>query len=146
MTDAQTHDVLNAECRTFTRYLAGVDAPPDVLAAYRKAHQVSGLGRWKGPVDDLLITIARRGIWCARAADGYASLFARASFLRQKLILLVAILESRGETARILDTARPGSRAGWMLRVIGQAWASIVRLGLVALMIALLRIWRGLTR
>ena len=112
-------DALDAECRLFARYLADLEAPADVLAAYRQAHDVSPVevSRVSPALDRSLLTISRWGPGFARGADAYAAICARGSTLRRKLVLLVAILEARGETSAALDSARAGSRALWCVEL-----------------------------
>ena len=99
----------------FCRYLIGSDPTAYVVDTYCGAKE---LKRASSSASDVaLLEVARRGPWLARAADAYASVFARRSTLRRRLILLMAILESVGTTSEILDTADAGSRA----RVVGRS-------------------------
>jgi hypothetical protein len=140
-------DLLATECTTFIKYLVGRSAPPDVVAAYQQAHEVSAVERaGRAPsLDRSLLRLARVGPASARVADAYAAVFARASVLRRKLVLLVAILESRGETAPMLDTAHPGPRARWFLEVGLRAIASVLMLCIAALVILPLTLWYRLS-
>ncbi len=135
--------VLAAECEIFVQYLAGRGAPPDVVAGYQRAHEVSAVepsGRSLA-LDRALLQLARSGTFGARAADAYAAVFARDGALRRKLVLLVAILESRGDTASALDTARPGSRLLWFFEVGVRATASLLMLCVAAGVILPLSSW-----
>jgi hypothetical protein len=141
-------DTLAAECLTFSRYLIGRDAAPDVVAAYRKAHHVSPVDESVVPaaLDAALLTVARWGPGFARVADGYAAVFAKASRLRRKLVLMVAILESRGATAALIDTATPGSTGAWVAEVSARFATGACRLGLALLLIPAVRVWHRLVR
>jgi hypothetical protein len=144
MADGARVDALALECRTFTQYLVGADPAADVVAAYHRAHVVTAVapaGASSRPLDRALLRVARLGPVCTRAADSYAAAFARSTVLRRKLVLLVAILESRGETASTIDSADPGGRAAWMFRVGAQITASALMLALAALVIIPLRLW-----
>jgi hypothetical protein len=143
MTDARRVEMLAAECRIFTRYLIGIDAPSEVLADYQRAHEVSAVeaGGAEQPLDRALLRVARMGPLCARASDCYAAAFARASLLRRKLVLLTAIFESRQKTAAIFDSAVPGSRSAWVCEVAARAGMSALMGCFAALVILPLRLW-----
>lgn len=138
--------LLAAECGVFCRYLVDGDAPPDVVAAYQRAHERGTVeaGVVSSPVDRALLRLARTAPSLTRVADAYAAVFAGAGLLRRKLVLLLAILESRGPTAAALDTARPGSRVVWVaeLAVLGCVW--LMRVVIAALLVAPLWLWYGL--
>jgi hypothetical protein len=143
----QDRDVLALECDVFCRYLLGRRPGSDVAAAYHRAHAVGSVQRIEPTVlDRALLDIARVGPALAHAADAFASVARRPSLLRRKLVLLVAILESHGSSAAVLDTARPGSRLWWTVRLIGQVafWTLSVVAG-AALVIARYA-WLRLTR
>jgi len=138
-------DRLDDECTVFVKYLTGAEPAPDVLAAYRRAHEVSAVVADHATLRSLesaLLQVARIGPAYARLADSYAGAFARASVLRRKLVLLVAILESRGATAAALDTATPGSRAMWILETSARVAVSAVLVLLATLIILPVRLLR----
>jgi hypothetical protein len=118
MHEVREGEALAAECRVFCRYLLGRDAPPDVVDAYCRAHE----GGCAGP--GLALTALDRAAVCARG-----------SVLRRKLVLLVAILESRGSTAAALDTAVPGSRLAWLAGAAASAAGWAVAAGAGALVV-----------
>lgn len=76
------------------RYLTGVAPDAYVTEKYCLAHERTTHYELYGAFDRLLLSVALRGKFLARVADSYASVAARRSALRRKLILLVAILES----------------------------------------------------
>ena len=130
------------ECRVFCRYLADRTPPDEVLTAYRRAHQsgivdVDAVG---SPVDAALLRIARRGRFLTRAADAYAVTFAKSSLLRQKLVLLLAILESCGSTNAAVDTVVPGSRVRWAMSIFLNVVVFAAGLCLVAVAVVPARI------
>jgi len=100
---------LAAEADAFCRYLTGHAAPRYVRLKYVEAHVVGASPDRGASFDDVLVALARRGSTRARLADAYAAVFSRAGTLRRKLILLVAILESTGETANVVDSPDAGS-------------------------------------
>ena len=91
------------ECRVFCNYLTSTDPTEYVNGVYSGAAELARGA--SAPSDMALLQIARRGPSFARAADAYASVFARRGTLRRRLILLTAILESVGTTSEILDSA-----------------------------------------
>jgi hypothetical protein len=93
---------LDAECRAFTRYL--IRQAPDryTVARYQVGHHAIPFRR-SGPrdaVDGMLVLFASRGGWRVRVADAYARVFRPHGVLRQKLTLLLAILENAPATHR----------------------------------------------
>ena len=92
-------------------------------------------------LDRALLHVAHWGPGFARAADAYAGAFARPSILRRKLVLLAAILESRGETARLLDTAHPGSRLILIAELVARGGLVVLLVTLALLLLAPLRLW-----
>jgi hypothetical protein len=143
MSESSHFEQLGTECHVFTRYL--IDAAPasEVVAAYRRAHEVSSVAPRGSlrPLDRALLRVARMGPRCARAADGYAAAFAKGSVLRRKLVLLVAILESRQHSAVLLDTAEPGSRAAWVFTVGLRMAGCVVAVCFAALVVVPLYSW-----
>jgi hypothetical protein len=130
-------EVLAAECDVFCRYLLGQAPVSDVVAAYQRAHDVGSVRRLEPTVlDRALLDIARLGPALVHAADAFASVAARPSLLRRKLVLLLAILESRGSSAAVLDTVQPGSRVLWLAGLAGHAarWALAVVAGAALVM------------
>ena len=86
----------------FTRYLAGKDPSDYERLKYREGHRAIPY-RLKGDEDAMdvaLAVIARRGTLRARMADAYARVFRPHGVLRQKLTLLLAILENSPDSHR----------------------------------------------
>ena len=108
------HTDADSECRVFCRYLIGSDPTEYVIDTYCGAKELKTAS--SGASDVALLEVARRGPWLARAADAYASVFARRSTLRRRLILLMAILESVRASSDVLDTADAGSYARFVGR------------------------------
>jgi hypothetical protein len=133
---------LAAECQQLTAYLLGVSADPHVTAAYVRAHRYPGLepGTRHDERDRALMRLAGLGTSGMRAADAYSALLAKDSLLRRKLAVLVAILESRGDSAARLDTATGTSLPVWGVMVAFQAAACAVRIAAVVCALPLLRL------
>jgi hypothetical protein len=125
MTDPRRADAtLEREAMVFGRYLLGVPVDRPVVAKYRQAHERSDvLGSGVTRFDEVLVNLASRGVFAAGLCDAYASRLRREGSLRRKLVLLTAILESRGDSARRLDGVDPTSRvvllAKLFLRMLG---------------------------
>lgn len=137
MGDLLNRALLAAECQVFCRYLLEQNAAADVVAAYQRAHEVGSIETApRSALDLALLRVARIGPAFTRATDAFAAVAATSSVLRRKLILLIAILESRGPTATAIDTAVPGSRVSWMLAVAWHAGLSVLYACLAALLVA----------
>ncbi|HMB70433.1 MAG TPA: hypothetical protein VKU85_14040, partial [bacterium] len=105
---------LDAECETFCRYLIGTDPGEYVKRKYREAHAPGRRGP-RRELQDPLTEVARRGPGFARLMDAWAVVFARDGTLRRKLVLLLAVLESSGETSGAVDRPDAGSMPGFFL-------------------------------
>lgn len=101
---------LEAECRAFTRYLIRQAADPYIVARYQDGHRgipFRRAGR-RDAVDGMLVLFASHGGWRVRVADAYARVFRPHGVLRQKLTLLLAILENAPATHRQLTSGGRG--------------------------------------
>jgi len=119
--------VLEREASVFTRHLIGEEPPAYVTAKYVAAHGAGRNGPGSGERDSL-VTLARRGPFAARLADAWSALFDRGGPLRRKLVLVVALLESTGETAARVDTPDRGGPVGFF---VAAALAGLVFAGTV---------------
>lgn len=98
-------EVLHRECRVFTRYLIQAEATECIAARYAAAHAVREEVQTPGRFDRMLVTAASRHPWATRLADSYSALLRPHGTLRQKLVLLLALLESTAPTAAAIDAA-----------------------------------------
>ena len=119
---------LEAECRRFTRYLLGEDPSPYVVACYLRAHRASPAFAPRDALDRVALRLAAMPLG-APLADAHARLFAPASALRRKLVLLLAILETSAPSFRRVDDPGPRSAA--------LAWGRLAWIGLSAALAAL---------
>lgn len=108
MPEAQTHSHrLEEECQIFCKYL--IDQKPDryVLQKYRDGHSISSLRQNSsaGRFDTTLIKIAKLNTFAAKAVDAYTRMFYNRALIRKKLVLLLAILESRAPSHSYFDSA-----------------------------------------
>lgn len=147
MNDRARREMLAIECRVFTRYLAGADLSLMVEEAYIRGHQVSAVEQTEGShaFEQTLLRIARTSPGLAQAADGYAVVFAKASQLRRKLVLLVAILESRQQTAQAIEPPSSGSLPRRIVSVAVRVVAGLARTAFVTLLVPPLWAWYRLT-
>lgn len=110
-----TGNGLDIESSVFTRYLAGREPSDYVRQKYRDGHGAIPY-RLRGGEDALdvaLVVVARRGPVRTRIADAYARVFRPHGVLRQKLTLLLAILENSPDLHRRFTSGGQG-----MLRAI----------------------------
>ncbi len=99
------------ECAVFARYLAGVSATPYLRQAYARGHgkMPALVASTPDRVDRMLVGFARLHPLATRMADGYARFLRPTGLLRQKLVLLLAILESSPPAHDYLNGAAVGS-------------------------------------
>ena len=105
---------LEAECRRFTAYLLDLSPSPYVIACYVRAHRVTAAFEPHDRFDRVALRLAA---WVPRLADAHARLFAPASALRRKLVLLLAILETSAPAFRRVDHPGPSGAVGAWLRL-----------------------------
>lgn len=92
--EAASDRCLERECAVFAAYL-GVPAPTSyVTGRYVEAHRRLGALRPVDRFDSLLVAFAGRHPVATKVADAYARFFAPRSALRNKLVLLLSILET----------------------------------------------------
>lgn len=131
-------DPLVQECTTLTRYLVRATPSANVLEHYRRAHEQGAVDPPVGVsgYDRLLVRLARRGGFLARAADTHARFFAGGGLLRRKLILLVALLETDAAGRRLVDEADPGHALGFIFQMgLAGSWSvCLLLLGLPLLL------------
>ena len=115
---AATPDELHRECAVFMRHLLGRHPDAMVVDRYRAAvstiPSLSPGTAW----ERALLGFARRGVILARSADAYAAPFAPASVLRQRLVILLAILEVHPRFSQDIDRAL-GESLPWVIARVG---------------------------
>ena len=125
------------ECHVFARYLAGVEPTPYIIEAYTRSHRhLPALAAPPDALDDLLLGGARRSPFLAGLSDAYARRARPTGILRQKLTLMLAILESSPPAHRWINGAEVGpvplalARAVWAVALGAMATAlSVVLYG-----------------
>ena len=106
---------LERECDVFVRHLLRCGADPYVRAKYSAAHAALPALQPNDAFDAFLVRFATRGPVFVRLADAYAGMFAHASLLRKKMVLLVAILETSQPSHRTIDAPLGGKPMGAVL-------------------------------
>lgn len=120
------------ECGVFTRHISGRTATPQVAEQYAAAHQVlSGMEPSDGH-ERWLLRVARLGPAACRIADAWARLASPRGALRQKLVVLLAILEVHPPYAADLDQPRDGRALEWVrMAASGLTFAGALAIGVV---------------
>ena len=93
-------DGLEQECRTFSGYLIGAEPTDYIVRKYQAGHAAIPFMSRKlvNPFEVTLVIFAGKGRIRARIADAYARIFFPHGALRQKLVLLLAIMETAPTT------------------------------------------------
>lgn len=139
-------ELLDLECRAFSRYLTG-QAPSEAARAYYARAHTTIPYRAGGaiPVDRSLLSVARHGGFLLRTADGYSRFFRPTGPLRQKLVLCLAILENTPEAHEGLNSATVGSPVLLLSRLLFSAVASAAALGIGLLIFGPIQLVSGRT-
>jgi hypothetical protein len=120
---------LERECWVFTEYLLGCVPSAYVVKKYADAHGASSAFSKGSRFDSFLIRVARGHRGMTKLADAYARLFVRASLLRKKLVLLLAILETCSPSCRLIDSTEEGGKGMLLVRLCGRgigSFASVI--------------------
>ena len=113
--------LLERECRHLTQYLTG-DRPEDyVMAKYVEGHKTAKLGKDANQFDALLIKIASRNMLFTKLTDVYTRVFYRNAVFRQKLVLLLAIIECCSMSSTYIDSVSEGARPLIYLKLLARA-------------------------
>ena len=133
MIDEVEREALLDEAGSFGAALLGAAPDGYVAAQYARAHQHLPLHP-ATPFDHVLLSLADRGPWALRAADGYARFFAPTSALRRKLTVLVAILESASPSdASFASCEEPPVSVLVQLVLAGAGFALLLGVGVIVL-------------
>jgi NADH dehydrogenase len=97
------------ECRALATHLTGQQPPPYVVEKYRDAHARLARLQESWGFDRILLRLAIGHPLLARLVDAYTAVFARRALVRQKWVLLLALLETTASTAAYFD--RPDRRS-----------------------------------
>lgn len=134
---SQTKDrELARECRLFARYLVGVEATDYVVGKYVGAHEALPALATSDRFDRLLLRLGRGPGPLRWPAAAFARVHYPASALQNKLVTLLAILETAPESGAIIDTV-PSTSVPWLVLRLGVRGA-LAALSLVAGTVVLL--------
>lgn len=114
--DAQ--EDLASECRIFTRYLIDLEPTAYIVEKYVAAHEVLDVLRPSTRFDRLLVRLARGSAVLRWPAAAFARVHAPRSALQNKLVTLLAILETAPVTGREMDSV-PSTSVPWLLLRLG---------------------------
>jgi hypothetical protein len=124
---------LSHEFHRLARYVAGIRPTEYQTGKYVDFHRRRGLAP-RHAFDRLLFGLSRGGWLGIALADAYTGTLCRASLVRQKLMLTLAILESSAPSFETLDEPDPGGK----LVFVYMAWriaGAAVLLALAALLL-----------
>ncbi len=121
---------LRRECEAFSRYLLGAAPTEYVIGKYLRGHgNIPYLhGGRPARIDRVLVTLALGGRLPARVADAYGRCFRPAGALRQKLALLLAILENSPPYEEYLNSADTSGRPSVAAAIVLQGTAFLLSL------------------
>ena len=132
---------LERECRVYARYLSGQAPSRYLTEKYQDFHQKIGLPGKIGPFDRFLVSASARGPVWTRLADSYASICLKNSTLRQKLVLMLALLECAPPTFEKLDHVPAGGWTGAVLRLALSGAGYALTAAIAALLFTPVRVW-----
>jgi hypothetical protein len=119
---------LEREARIFGRYLVGREPPPDLVARYRDASRAVFPGPAE-PVDAALLAFVRRHPWSVSLLDAAVGLRRPGTLLRNKILVMAAVLEASPLFAEEFLPPAPGPVA-LVLRVVGLGTLAVGRAAL----------------
>jgi hypothetical protein len=130
---------LKEEAEVFARYLLRAAPPADAIERYSEA--IPRLFPSPGTERDrALLAFARRHPWSLGSLDAAAALVARSDLLRQRLLVMAALLETTPEGATEFLPREPGfGTLALRLPLIGLVALGRLLLGLVILPFATAR-------
>jgi hypothetical protein len=132
---------LEQEARAYTRYLCRQDASPYLIEKYLDFHQKLGQGLEIDAFDSFLVRLSTRGGLWVGLSDCYARVFRKSSALRQKLILVLALLECTPPSFEKLDAVPAGGIVGAVLRLAGTSARFVLTSALAVVIFSPARLW-----
>ena len=128
---------LAAECDRFTQYLIDQSPSDRVRKAYVRAHELGVVRPPEGvsPKDRAALSLAERGGWRLQLADVHARFFQKGGYLRRKLVLMLALIETDTEGRRRADRPHGDGPVQLFFRM---AWWGIVAAGLLVMSIPMM--------
>ena len=115
---------LDRECLAFSRYLVKQNPTQYVVDKYSEAHATAGFANGKANhFDRLLLSLAGTQPALAKLVDSYTGIFLKSATVRNKWILLLAIMESCSPSYQYFDSPDSSSRSLLLARM---TWQGIV--------------------
>jgi len=130
-------EALEREAEVFTRYLIGQSATEYIITKYRAGHHAIPYrhASLDSPTDRLLTVVARSGRLGIWLADPYARVVRPQGALRQKLVLLAAILESSPSFHRGMIGSQGMSRMRAVASMLAIGVGFAIRLALASILL-----------
>ena len=119
---------LELEARVFGRYLTGRVPPRELVERYRDANRVL-FGSSAAPDELAVVRFVRRHPWSASLLDGAVGLRRPGTLLRNKILVMAAILEATPTFAEDFLRPIPG-RVSLALRVVALGTLAVGRAAL----------------
>lgn len=133
---------LERECLSYALYLTGRAPSRYVIEKYLDFHRKFGHGEIAA-FDRLLLSVSARGPFWTRLADSYGSVWRKESIVRQKLVVVLGLLECTPPTFETLDRVPGGGLAVAVLRMGLGAAAFVASLLIATLLFTPARLWLG---
>lgn len=114
------NEQLLCECQRFTRYLIRQDPSTYVVLKYAQAHEAGPLGTQGDGFDRRIVRLAARYRLLTGPAAAYIRLFGPQRVLQEKLVLLLAVLETCAPSYRRLEPAAAQRVPLLLARLLGR--------------------------
>jgi nucleoside-diphosphate-sugar epimerase len=132
---------LEQECTAFSQYLLNQTPSRYVVDKYCEAHAKSFLESCRtNPFDRLLLSLAIAHPSLSKLVDCYTGIFLKSATVRNKWILLLAIMESCAPSHEYFDTPDSSNRSLLFARMIWQGILFAICLGLSTIVFTPLRL------
>ncbi len=119
---------LEEECELFSRYLIGEKPTSYVLEKYVDAHKNILGAVHVTSFDSLLLEIATFHPVATATVDSYAAVFCSRAIFRQKVVVLLSILESSSPSYLHFESPDPSSKAVLVIKMLAKVAFFGVRL------------------
>jgi len=91
-----------------------------IMKKFNEAHKVGSISPPSDTFNRLLLRLARTNPLWTKLVDTYSVVFCNSSVVRNKLILLLAILESNADTCVRLDAVDESRKLVFLLKIMGR--------------------------
>ena len=119
---------LEEECELFSRYLIGEKPTSYVLEKYVDAHKNILGAVHVTSFDSLLLEIATFHPVATATVDSYTAVFCSGAIFRQKVVVLLSILESSSPSYVHFESPDPSSKAVLVIKMLAKVAFFGVRL------------------